>query len=122
MILYDVYFMKKKILIIEDEFELCMLLKLHLVEKNYEVEMAYNLKDGLDKLQTYNPDIIFLDNNLPDGLGWEKVPQIISTHPAIRINLITGDGDTFTSFMPHENVVVMGKPLSRAEIDKCLSL
>ena len=98
-----------------------MLLKLHLVAKNYEVEMAYNLKDGLDKLQTYKPDIIFLDNNLPDGHGWEKVPDIISTHPATRINLMTGDGFTFTNYVPGENVLVMGKPLSRTEIDKCLS-
>lgn len=113
--------MKKKILIIEDEFELCMLLKLHLVAKDYEVEMAYNLKDGLIKLETYNPDIIFLDNNLPDGHGWEHVPQITSTHPTTRINLITGDGETFLNMVVHENVVVMGKPLSRTQIDKSLS-
>ena len=65
-------FVKKKILIIEDEFELCMLLKLHLVAKNYEVEMAYNIKYGMAKLHNYILDIIFLDNNLLMDMDGKK--------------------------------------------------
>ena len=71
---------KKKILIIEDEFELCMLLKLHFLENGYEVEMVYNLKDGKERLKTYNPDIVFLDNNLPAalvGTGQQKFQRSI---------------------------------------------
>ena len=112
--------MKGKVLIIDDEFELCMLLKLHLAAKEYEVEMAYNLKDGLTKLGSYDPDIIFLDNNLPDGEGWEAAAEIIHAHPAIKINLISGEP---TQHLPDEmgnNLHLMEKPLSRHEIDDYL--
>jgi DNA-binding response OmpR family regulator len=113
--------MKKKILIIDDEFELCMLLKLHFVARDYDVEMAYNIKDGMAKLNQYNPDLIFLDNNLPDGFGWDTVPFIKTTHPQTKINLMTGDSTTFENYQVNGDVVVMGKPLSRTQIDKCLS-
>ena len=67
---------KKKILIIEDEFELSMLLKLHLLEKGYDVEMAYNIKDGLERVKTYSPDIVFLDIEMPRMNGFTMLQQL----------------------------------------------
>ena len=113
---------KQKILIIEDEFELCMLLKLHFLDKGYDVEMAYNLKDGTDRKKTYNPDIIFLDNNLPDGLGWNSVSEISRLNPAMRINLMTGDMPDDTNLTNNLNLYIMMKPLSKKELDLSLSL
>jgi DNA-binding response OmpR family regulator len=111
---------KQKILIIEDEFELCMLLKLHFLENDYEVEMAYNLKDGREKVKAYNPDIVFLDNNLPDGLGWSCVPEIAAFNPAIRINLMTGDMPDNIHLTDNLNLCILMKPLSKKEIDLSL--
>ena len=111
---------KKKILIIEDEFELCMLLKLHFLDRGYEVEMVYNLKDGKDRLKTYIPDIVFLDNNLPDGLGWNFVTEISDFNPAIRINLITGVMPDDKSLSDNLNLYIMMKPLSKKELDLSL--
>ena len=113
---------KNKILIIEDEFELCLLVKLHLLAKGYEVEMAYNLKDGMERLNTYHPDIVFLDNNLPDGQGWEKVSEIAAKNPNMRINLITGDMPDLKNISDDVNLYVMMKPLSKAEIHQSLNL
>ncbi len=111
----------KKILLIEDEFELCMLLKLHLLEKGYEVEMTYNLKDGLERVRTYSPDIVFLDNNLPDGLGWNCVSEIANFNPAIRINLMTGIMPDDNILSENINLYIMMKPLSKKEIEQSLS-
>jgi len=111
----------QRVLIIDDEFDLCLLLKLHLVSKHYEVEMAYNLKDGLKKIESFNPDFLFLDNNLPDGHGWEKAKEIINHHPSIYINLMSGDGESLYNMLPDEkNICIMEKPLSKKAIDKCL--
>ncbi len=111
---------KKKILIIEDEFELCMLLKMHLLEKDYEVEMVYNLEDGRQRLKTYNPDIVFLDNNLPDGLGWNWVKEISAFNPSIRINLMTGNMPDDSNLSGNLNLYILMKPLSKKEIDLSL--
>ncbi len=79
----------KKVLIIDDERDLCVLLKAYLVPLQYEVHLAYTLKDGIQKLEGISPDIIFLDNNLPDGLGWDKVEYIRANFPKSAINLMS---------------------------------
>ncbi|UAY52850.1 response regulator [Ferruginibacter albus] len=114
--------MKGKILIIEDEFELCLLLKLHLISREYQVEMAYNLQDGLKKLEDYSPDVVFLDNNLPDGNGWDSITKIAEKYPQVQINLITGAKHEYFKYADIKNLFMMEKPLSKKEIDEYLNL
>jgi len=57
-----------KILIIDDEKDLCEVLKLILTRDRLEVDCAYNLNEAGFKLKK-KPEIILLDNNLPDGSG-----------------------------------------------------
>jgi DNA-binding response OmpR family regulator len=61
----------KTILIIDDEKDLCALLKNALNKEQYSVDCAYSLADACSKLKENYPDIILLDNNLPDGSGLE---------------------------------------------------
>lgn len=80
---------KLKVLIIDDEEDLCLLIKTYLSRKNCEVYTANSLSEGLKKLNDLVPDILFLDNNLPDGLGWETAEKILSQHPQIQLHLIS---------------------------------
>jgi DNA-binding response OmpR family regulator len=112
--------MERKALIIDDEFEMCMILKLYLIKKEYEVDMAYNLKDGINKIDSFNPSIIFLDNNLPDGSGWQMAKEILEHYPFIKISLISSLRPSIPSSISYENIFIMDKPLSKREIDKCL--
>ncbi|MES2762622.1 MAG: response regulator [Bacteroidota bacterium] len=59
----------KKILIVDDEADIRFLLKRALKSNNFTVSEAGNLKQGLEMLNTTNPDIVILDVNLPDGNG-----------------------------------------------------
>ena len=103
---------KKKIVIIDDEIDLCHLMKTFLSEMDYEVHMAHTLNAGLDMLQNVTPDVIFMDNNLLDGLGWQQLRQINRQFPACKINLISA-----YEFLPAElpedssNIAVIEKPL-----------
>jgi DNA-binding response OmpR family regulator len=56
------------VLIIDDEEDLCTLLKTALDRDRYIVDCVHNLADAEGKLENH-PDIILLDNNLPDGSG-----------------------------------------------------
>ena len=62
------FYMKQKILIIDDEKDLCDLIKGILERENFSVDCAYTLKEATVKLNQH-PAIILLDNNLPDGSG-----------------------------------------------------
>jgi len=86
---YTIYMKKRKVLIIDDEEDFGMLMKRFFSQKNYEVYVAYTISDGLKLLDEHQPDIIFLDNNLPDGYGWDKTDYILSTYPQTQLNLIS---------------------------------
>ena len=107
---------RKKILIIDDEEDLCLLIKAHLSRKNYEVYTSYSLKQGLKEVENVLPDILFLDNNLPDGLGWESAKKILGNHPNIQVHLISA----FNAPAHKEDVLVAKvweKPISLRELD-----
>src|SRR5438067_1171904 len=108
---------KKKILIIDDEADFCLLLKSYFSGKQYEVYYSYSLNTGLKLLEELHPDILFLDNNLPDGSGWNKADQIIENHPQIQINLISTHQNDFHK-KDLSSVRVWEKPLKLTELGK----
>ena len=58
--------MRKKVLIIDDEVDLCLLMKLYFLRKNYGVFIAHTLSEGLKLRDEIKPDYLFIDYNLPD--------------------------------------------------------
>jgi two-component system, OmpR family, response regulator len=102
--------MKKKVVIIDDEIDLCNLLHSYLSDLNFEVHMAHSLGDGDKLLNQITPDILFVDNNLPDGLGWEKLNLFESRFPQCKINLISAY-DTTIFNLQSDRVRIIEKPL-----------
>jgi DNA-binding response OmpR family regulator len=86
---YVIDMKKRKVLIIDDEEDFGMLMRRFFSQKNYDVYVAYTIADGLKLLDEHLPDIIFLDNNLPDGYGWDKTEYILATYPQTQLNLIS---------------------------------
>lgn len=85
--------MKKrdKILILDDEKDLCELIKEILKPENYEIDCAYTLKDGMRKWGSHHPSVVLLDNNLPDGLGLEMIESHRSLLENSQVILITAE-------------------------------
>jgi len=104
--------MKKKILIIDDEVDFCLIMKGYFNRKNYEVFVAYNLQTGLFLIDENKPDILFLDNNLPDGQGWKYVDQIVEKNPHLEIYLVSAHQSKSSFTSPHKNIMVWEKPIS----------
>jgi DNA-binding response OmpR family regulator len=65
--------MEKKVLIVEDEKDICLLLQKLLVNDSNFVECAFSLNEGIEKVSTLKPDFVLLDNNLPDGQGVDYI-------------------------------------------------
>ncbi len=61
----------KKILIVDDEQDLVEVVKFRLKANGYDVIVAYNGKDGLEKARTQNPALIILDLMLPEIDGYK---------------------------------------------------
>jgi CheY-like chemotaxis protein/DNA-binding XRE family transcriptional regulator len=79
-----------KILIIDDEKEMCELLYSYLVPHNYKVFITFNGQMGLEYFNEISPDVVFLDLGLPDIDG-KEVLGIIRKVSNVPIVVITGN-------------------------------
>jgi DNA-binding response OmpR family regulator len=80
---------EKKILIVDDERDFGMLMKTFFSKKKCKVFIANSIAEGLAMLEKERPDYLFLDNNLPDGLGWGKTEFILDNYPHTQLHLIS---------------------------------
>lgn len=80
----------KKVLIIEDEGDMCLLLNILLNGKEMELDHVKNLSAAEEYLQKEQPSVIILDNKLPDGFGIDFISYIKKNYPGIKIIMISG--------------------------------
>jgi len=85
--------MKEKILIIEDEEDLVKGLKLNLRGEGYEVDWAYDGREGLLKAQEAAPNLIILDIMLPKMDGLEVCRELRQKNIGIPIIMLTAKGE-----------------------------
>ena len=111
---------RKKVLIIDDEVDLCLLLKTYLNRRNYDVYYSHTLADGLVQFQQIIPDILFLDNNLPDGIGWEKASALLENYPELQVHLISAYQPN-TPDLVSNAFKVWEKPLTLKDLDNYMS-
>ncbi len=70
--------MTDKILVVDDEVNICELLSLELELEGYQTERAYDGKEALEKYAIFRPDLIILDLMLPEVNGIDVCKQITS--------------------------------------------
>ncbi|MGZ7120096.1 MAG: response regulator, partial [Methanobacterium sp.] len=110
--------MKKKILIIDDDIDMCSLLSRFLNKKGYETEVALNGVKGLARFNEEHFDIVLCDFRLGDRTGKEVLLKIKEIKPETIVIIITGYSDIKTAV----DVIKMGafdyitKPLIPDEV------
>jgi len=80
----------KKVLIIEDEADMCLLLNIMLTGRNIHVDHVKTLAGAMLYFDKEVPDLVMLDNNLPDGLGLDFITHIKTNYPSVKIIMISG--------------------------------
>ena len=78
----------KKMLVVEDQGETCLLLDLILSDRKFEIDYVNNLLDADEYLQKNKPSMIILDNKLPDGYGVDFISYVKEKYPKIKIIMI----------------------------------
>jgi len=72
--------MSKKILIVDDDFDLVTILKHRFQKRGFEVFTAHDGNTGLQTANTVQPDLILLDINLPGKSGLQLYNQLRTSH------------------------------------------
>lgn len=83
-----------KILIADDDKNICELLKMYLEKEDYEVVIAGNGEEAIAKFESENPDLILLDVMMPKLDGWQ-VCRELRKKSECPIIMITAKGETF---------------------------
>ena len=86
--------MSTTILVIDDDINICEMLRVYLENEGYEVKTANDGAEGISFFKIYEPDMVLLDIMLPKKDGWQVCREIreISSKPVI---MITAKGDVF---------------------------
>ena len=86
--------MDTKLLIVDDDPNICEMLRLYLENEGYQVKTANDGTDGVNYFKIYEPDLVLLDIMMPKKDGWQVCREIreISSKPVI---MITAKGDVF---------------------------
>jgi DNA-binding response OmpR family regulator len=78
-----------RILVVEDEAKVASFLKKGLEQSGYDVEVAVDGQDGYSKFSGNDYDLVLLDLMLPKMSGWELIPVIRKSKPALPIIALT---------------------------------
>ncbi len=90
--------MKYKILVVDDDTNICELLRLYLEKEQFESVVANDGEQAVEYAQKHNPDLILLDIMLPKLDGWQVCRQIRKTMDT-PIIMLTAKGETFDKIL-----------------------
>ncbi|MBW1889374.1 MAG: response regulator [Deltaproteobacteria bacterium] len=120
---------KKRILVVDDEPDFCSIVQGQLEKEGFDVELAYNGVEGMEKVQANPPDAIVLDVMMPEKDGYEMCKELKEDNNFcdIPVLLLTAVASHVTSTryshadgMSTEADDYIAKPASADEISKSL--
>ena len=83
-----------KILVVDDDENICELLRLYLEKDGYDVQIALDGEAALEKFKHYNPDLILLDIMMPKKDGFHVLQEIRKTSD-VPVIMITAKAESF---------------------------
>lgn len=89
--------MSKKVLIIDDDLDLCALLGRFLTRNGYEIEMAHSGAKGIAKFTEKKFDAVICDYRLGDMEGIKVLTTLRKESPGVKVIMITGYSDIKTA-------------------------
>ncbi|RYY62317.1 MAG: response regulator [Chitinophagaceae bacterium] len=110
-------------LIIEDEVDICYLLKGILRYNNIKADYVTSLSDAEKVLQWQAPPLVFLDNHLGDGLGVNYISKVKTKFPETKVIMITAHDTQADRDLAYKAGVdlFIGKPFTKEIISKAVS-
>jgi DNA-binding response OmpR family regulator len=114
---------KRRVLVVDDDAMVREVISTYLTEDGYTVELAVNGRDGLEKFNAGQFDIVLTDRSMPEMEGDELAREVKKKNPDVPVILLTGFGDIMavTGEKPAGVDVVMCKPFTMAGLQNTLA-
>ena len=109
------------ILIVDDESDLCDVMRVFLENEGYSVNVSDTAQKALEHLAAQEADVILLDVLMPDANGLEALPQIRALSRA-HVVIITGINDYRIAdlFYEHGVAAYLQKPLKLRDLSRLI--
>ena len=109
-----------KLMIVDDEVDICDFVKNFFKERDFDVSVAYNGKEALRLIDTVNPNIVLLDLKMPVMGGMEVLKEINKKHPTIKVIIVTAveDIEKAEEAKRHNAIEYITKPLVLEQLER----
>ena len=107
-----------KILLVDDDVDLVLVMRGALESKAYEVIVAYNGKEGLEKARKEQPDLVVLDILMPvaDGFYFAEQFRNDASLSKIPVLALTGFSESLGQPFPFEVSEYIRKPIKPKDL------
>lgn len=78
-----------KLLIVDDEVEICEFLKSFFEDRDFKVNVAHNGAQALDQVDLFQPEVVLLDIQMPGMDGLQTLKKIKELHPRVKVIMVT---------------------------------
>lgn len=106
----------EKILLVDDEKEICQLLSGILQREGFSTSYALSLKEARESLANESFGIVFLDLSLPDGIGYQLIPAIKKAKENAKIIVVSAFDNEKTNVTAEGADYFLAKPFTKSKI------
>jgi len=110
--------MMPRVLVVDDEPDVCFIISNILKSNGFEAQESHSVAECFRVLESYRPDFIILDIDLPDGSGLEALPKINALYPNIKVVMNSALDTAENREKAQENgaYAFLGKPLNKKKL------
>lgn len=105
----------RTLLIVDDEKDMCILLRRALRPYFGHIEFAHTLIEGEEIAARILPDVVLLDNNLPDGYGISHLRMFRNDEKRVQIVMVSAMDIRYEALVAGADDFI-GKPVDLAEL------
>ncbi len=109
-----------KLLVVDDEVDICDFVKNFFKERDFEVFVAYDGKEALGIIEARNPEIVLLDVKMPEMDGIETLKAIRKTNSSSKVIMVTAveDEEKAEEAKRHGAIEYITKPLLLEQLER----
>jgi DNA-binding response OmpR family regulator len=79
----------KKLLVVDDEMEICEFLKTFFEERDFDVRIAHSGEEALEQVGLAQPQVVLLDVHMPGMDGMNALRELKSKYPGVKVIMVT---------------------------------